>query len=69
VLDPTLCDVSVPASAPDLPDRLRTPFEIVFPQLLALHLSLRLGMNPDVGSTRAVINRVVQGMRVHPAAT
>jgi tagatose-6-phosphate ketose/aldose isomerase len=65
-LDPTLADVTVPANAPDLADALRAPFEIVFPQLLALHLSLQLGMNPDVASPRGVINRVVQGVRVHP---
>jgi tagatose-6-phosphate ketose/aldose isomerase len=64
-LDPSLADQIVPANAPELPDILRTPFEIVFPQLLAYHLSLRLGLNPDVASPRGVINRVVQGVRVH----
>jgi D-galactosamine 6-phosphate deaminase/isomerase len=62
-----LADESVPASAPDLPDALRTPFEIVFPQLLALHLGLRMGVDPDEPSPRGVINRVVQGVRVHEA--
>ena len=37
--------ISTPPSA--LPDALRTPSEIVFAQLLAYHLSLRLGFNPD----------------------
>jgi tagatose-6-phosphate ketose/aldose isomerase len=55
----------IPAAAPDLPDYLRTPFEIVFPQLLAYHLSLRLGFNPDSPSPDAVITRVVQGFRIH----
>jgi tagatose-6-phosphate ketose/aldose isomerase len=64
-LDPTLADRTVPANAPELPDMFRTPFEIVFPQLLAYHLSLALGLNPDVASARGVINRVVQGVRVH----
>jgi tagatose-6-phosphate ketose/aldose isomerase len=64
-LDPTLADHAVPANAPELPDALRTPFEIVFAQLLAFHLSLTLGLNPDVASARGVINRVVQGVRVH----
>ena len=64
-LDPSLADHVIAANAPDLPDALRTPFEIVFPQLVAYHLSLRLGLNPDVASPRGVINRVVQGVRVH----
>jgi tagatose-6-phosphate ketose/aldose isomerase len=64
-LDPSLADHVVVANAPDLPDILRTPFEIVFPQLVAYHLSLRLGLNPDIATPRGVINRVVQGVRVH----
>lgn len=64
-LDRTLADVTIAANAPDLPDALRAPFEIVFAQLLAYHLSLTLGLNPDVASSRGVINRVVQGVRVH----
>jgi tagatose-6-phosphate ketose/aldose isomerase len=64
-LDRSLADHLVSANAPDLPDMLRTPFEIVFPQLLAYHLSLKLGLNPDAASPRGVINRVVQGVRVH----
>lgn len=64
---PGLLDYAIPASAPDLPDALRAPFELVFPQLLAYHLSLQLGLNPDVASPRAVINRVVQGVRVYDA--
>jgi tagatose-6-phosphate ketose/aldose isomerase len=62
-----LADVSIPACAPDLPDALRTPFEIVFAQLLAYHLGLRVGVDPDEPSPRGVINRVVQGVRVHDA--
>ncbi len=64
-LDRSLADHVVSANAPELPDMLRTPFEIVFAQLLAYHLSLRLGLNPDVATPRGVINRVVQGVRVH----
>ena len=64
-LDRSLADHIVAANAPDLPDILRTPFEIVFPQLVAYHLSVRLGLNPDVATPRGVINRVVQGIRVH----
>jgi tagatose-6-phosphate ketose/aldose isomerase len=54
-----------PPMAPDLPDILRTPFEIVFPQLLAYHLSLRAELNPDSPSPTGVINRVVQGVRIY----
>ena len=54
-----------PAMAPELPDILRTPFEIVFPQLLAYHLSLRAELNPDSPSPDGVINRVVQGVRIY----
>ena len=55
----------VPAMAGELPDSLRTPFEIVFPQLFAYHLSLQSGLNPDNPSPGAVITRVVQGVRIH----
>lgn len=55
----------VPAMASELPDHLRTPFEIVFPQLLAYHLSLQAGLDPDNPSPGAVITRVVQGVRIH----
>jgi tagatose-6-phosphate ketose/aldose isomerase len=58
-------DTHVPAVAPDLPDYLRTPFEIVFPQLLAYHLSLKAGLNPDSPSPSGVITRVVEGVRIH----
>lgn len=56
---------TVPAMAPELPDDLQTPFEIVFPQLLAYHLSLRAGLNPDNPSPGGVIHRVVQGVCIH----
>jgi tagatose-6-phosphate ketose/aldose isomerase len=60
-----LFDQTAPAMAPELPDQLRTPFEIVFPQLLAYHLSLRAGLDPDNPSPGGVINRVVQGVRIY----
>ena len=60
-----LYDDAVPAAAPELPDNLRTPFEIVFPQLLAYHLSLHEGLNPDNPSPGGVITRVVQGVRIY----
>ena len=48
-----------------LPDWLRTPFDIVFAQLLGLHLSLKHGFDPDNPSPDQVITRVVQGVRVY----
>lgn len=60
-------DDVIPAVLPDAPDELRTPFEILIPQLLGYHLSLRLGLNPDNPSPEGVINRVVQGVKIHPA--
>jgi len=56
---------SVAALAPELPDQLRTPFEIVFPQLLAWHLSVNFGLNPDSPSPDGVITRVVEGVRIY----
>ncbi|MCS6952485.1 MAG: hypothetical protein RMK57_08660 [Bryobacterales bacterium] len=55
--------LSTPASA--LPDWLRTPVEITFAQLLAWHLSSRLGLDPDNPSPTGVIHRVVQGVRIY----
>jgi tagatose-6-phosphate ketose/aldose isomerase len=60
-------DDVIPAVLPDGPDDLRTPFEILIPQLLGYHLSLRLGLNPDNPSPEGVINRVVQGVKIHAA--
>ena len=55
----------VPAMAPDLPDELRGPFEIVFPQLLAYHLSMASRLDPDNPSPDGVITRVVQRFQLH----
>jgi tagatose-6-phosphate ketose/aldose isomerase len=55
----------IPAMAPDLPDDLRGPFEIVFPQLLAYHLSLAAHLDPDNPSPDGVITRVVQRFQLH----
>lgn len=60
-----LFDALIPAIAPDTTDVLRTPFEIVAPQLLGYHLSLMHGLNPDNPSPSGVINRVVQGVTIH----
>ncbi|HZU26337.1 MAG TPA: hypothetical protein VFA04_12500, partial [Bryobacteraceae bacterium] len=56
---------SVDPVAPELPDELRTPFEILFPQLLAWRLSVNFGLNPDSPSPDGVITRVVQGVSIY----
>jgi len=63
--DPALGQDFVPAMAPNLPDELRGPFEIVFPQLLAYHLSLASDLDPDSPSPDGVITRVVQPFQLH----
>jgi tagatose-6-phosphate ketose/aldose isomerase len=55
----------IPAVLPKGADALRTPFEIIGPQLLGYHMSLRAGLNPDNPSPDGVINRVVQGVKIH----
>ena len=64
-----LFDAVIPAISPSTGDDLRTPFEIIVPQLLGYHLSLGKGMNPDNPSPDGVINRVVQGVILHPLRT
>ncbi len=61
-----LFDQLIPAVAPRIDDALRTPFEILGPQLLGYHLSLRTGLNPDNPSPDGVINRVVSGVKIYP---
>jgi tagatose-6-phosphate ketose/aldose isomerase len=58
-------DTRVNPMALELPDCLRTPFEIVFPQLLAHQCSLKLGLNPDNPSSEGIINRVVPDIPIH----
>jgi tagatose-6-phosphate ketose/aldose isomerase len=60
-----LFDEVIPAVAPHADDALRTPYEILGPQLLGYHLSLSIGLNPDSPSPDGVINRVVQGVIIH----
>jgi tagatose-6-phosphate ketose/aldose isomerase len=60
-----LFDLVLATRASTLPDWLRTPVEIIFPQLLAWHLSSRLGLDPDNPSPSGVIHRVVQGVRIY----
>jgi tagatose-6-phosphate ketose/aldose isomerase len=64
-----LFDQLIPALAPQTDDALRTPFEILGPQLLGYHLSLQIGLNPDNPSPDGVINRVVSGVRIYPPQT
>jgi tagatose-6-phosphate ketose/aldose isomerase len=71
IVDPAdskgLFDEIIPAVAPQAIDALRTPYEILGPQLIGYHLSLGIGLNPDNPSPNGVINRVVQGVRIYPA--
>jgi len=60
-----LFDQAIPALLSHVPDDVRAPFEILGPQLLGYHLSLRVGLNPDSPSPGGVINRVAQGIRIH----
>lgn len=64
-VDPKDFDEVFSTQASSLPDELRTPAEIVFAQLLAYHMSLRLGLDPDNPSPGGVINRVVAGVRIY----
>jgi tagatose-6-phosphate ketose/aldose isomerase len=57
----------IPVVAGDTPDAIRTPFEIIGPQLLAYYVSLRVGLNPDNPSPDGVINRVVRSVKIHSA--
>ena len=58
-------DWFLPATAPSLPDSLRTPFEIPFAQLLAYHLSVNAQVDPDNPSPNGTITRVVRPFRIH----
>jgi tagatose-6-phosphate ketose/aldose isomerase len=61
----SLFDDVIPAVLPDAPDDMRTPFEVLIPQLLGYHLSRGIGLNPDNPSPDGVITRVVQGVTIH----
>lgn len=61
----TLIDVRLPKEA-DIPDTLRAPLYIIWPQMLAVYASLRRGLRPDAPSAGGVINRVVQGVTIYP---
>ncbi|MGM9484954.1 SIS domain-containing protein [Roseateles sp. NT4] len=55
--------LALPASAPDL---ALAPVALVFAQCLALLASLQLGITPDNPSASGTVNRVVQGVTIHP---
>ncbi len=60
-------DTAIPSAGAQLPDWLRTPFDIVPAQLLALHLSQELGLHPDNPSPESIITRVVRGVTIYDA--
>jgi len=53
------------AYAEPIPDVCRPPVDALFPQMLALFLSLRVGLRPDAPNEGGVIHRVVQGVTVY----
>ncbi|HEY0954746.1 MAG TPA: SIS domain-containing protein [Roseateles sp.] len=55
--------LALPASAPDL---ALAPVALVFAQCLALLGSLQRGIRPDTPSASGTVNRVVQGVTIHP---
>jgi tagatose-6-phosphate ketose/aldose isomerase len=59
-------DLLVSGSAWDLPDSLRTPFAVVFAQLIAYQLSVRAHVDPDNPSPEGTLTRVVRPFRIHP---
>jgi tagatose-6-phosphate ketose/aldose isomerase len=56
---------TIPPIGANMPDVLRTPFEIAAPQLFGYYLSLASGLDPDNPSPGGVINRVVQGVKIY----
>ena len=60
-------DWFVEASAWNLPDSLRTPFEVVVAQLLAFHLSAHVHVDPDNPSPDGIITRVVKPFSLQEA--
>ena len=55
----------VSSASPSLPDSLRTPFEVVFAQILAYAFSLKSGVDPDDPSPNGEVTRVVRPFRLH----
>ena len=52
----------------ELPDAWLAAAYVVFAQVLALHHSVRLGLTPDNPFPDGTVNRVVQGVIIHPYA-
>jgi tagatose-6-phosphate ketose/aldose isomerase len=59
--------IAVPGLAAAADSDLLFPY-IVPAQLFALHASLAQGLTPDTPNQTGTVNRVVQGVRIHPAA-
>jgi D-galactosamine 6-phosphate deaminase/isomerase len=51
---------------PSVSDDVRAPLVAITGQMLGLFLSLNAGLRPDNPSPGGIINRVVQGVRIHP---
>jgi tagatose-6-phosphate ketose/aldose isomerase len=58
-------DDHLPLGLDGIADDHRPPADVIFGQLLALHLSIRCGLLPDAPSTNGAIQRVVSGVRIH----
>ena len=58
-------DDVIPAVAPRTEDALRTPYEMIGPQLLSYYLGQRLRLNPDDPCSVAAGTQVVQQFRIH----
>jgi tagatose-6-phosphate ketose/aldose isomerase len=53
-------------SVPAMTDEMLAPLVAMTGQMLGLFLSLREGLRPDNPSPSGIINRVVQGVHIHP---
>jgi tagatose-6-phosphate ketose/aldose isomerase len=62
---PDLFDTWIPSYSEGLRDELRIPFDIPFAQLLAFHLSVQQGLDPDNPSPAGIITRTVQRFAIH----
>ena len=52
--------------SPSVTDQIQAPLVALTGQLIGVFLSLNAGLRPDNPSPSGVINRVVQGVRIHP---
>ena len=50
-------------------DEFRPPLDVLFAQMLGVFSSLRYHLRPDQPSSRGVISRVVQGVRIYPGGS